>query len=62
MKNDLPNTQTIVRILSGGRVTLPEDVRKKCKVEVGDFMIIKEFYGEVTLTPAKIEPKKNRGK
>lgn len=53
-------TDTIVKVLAGGRVTLPEKVRKQAKVEVGDYMIIKQFYGEITLTVAKVEPRKRR--
>ena len=50
----------VVRVMSGGRVTIPEAMRKAAKIEIGDFMIIKQFYGEITLTVAKVEPRKRR--
>ena len=56
-----PN-EVIVRVLSGGRVTLPEEMRKLAKVEIGDYMIVKQFYGEFTLTVAKVEPRKKKVK
>jgi bifunctional DNA-binding transcriptional regulator/antitoxin component of YhaV-PrlF toxin-antitoxin module len=55
-------TDVIVRVLSGGRVTIPEAMRKAAKVDVGDFMIIKQFYGEITLTVAKVEPRKRKSR
>lgn len=50
----------IVKVLSGGRVTIPESMRKLAKVEIGDYMIIKQFYGEITLTVAKVVPRKEK--
>ena len=47
-----------VKVLSGNRITIPEEVREKMGVGVGDFVIIRLEKDCIRVIPAEIKPKK----
>lgn len=43
-----------VRIVSGNRITLPDDLREELKFKIGDYLRLEwTDKGEITLTPAE---------
>ena len=50
-------TTQVQRVLSGGRITLNEDVRKSLNIKTGDYVILKIQKGSVQVIPADVSPR-----
>ena len=50
-------TQQIQKVLSGGRITLNEDVRESLNIKTGDYVILKILRGMVQVIPADVSPR-----
>jgi len=50
-------TQQVQKVLSGGRITLNEDVREILNIKTGDYVILKIQKGMVQVIPADISPR-----
>ena len=47
----------IQKVLSGGRISLPQDFVKRWNLKVGDFVIVREGEDGCEFLPAEIIPK-----
>ncbi len=47
----------VQRVLSGGRITLNEDVRESLNIKTGDYVILKIQKGSVQVIPADVSPR-----
>ena len=47
----------VQRVLSGGRITLNEDVRDILNIKTGDYVILKIQKGMVQVIPADVSPR-----
>ena len=47
----------VQRVLSGGRITLNEDVRETLNIKTGDYVILKILRGMVQVIPADVSPR-----
>ena len=50
-------TTQVQRVLSGGRITLNEDVRESLNIKTGDYVILKIQKGSVQVIPADVSPR-----
>ncbi len=52
----------VQRVLSGGRITLNEDVRESLNIKTGDYVILKIQKGMVQVIPADVSPRNQDNK
>ena len=52
----------VQKVLSGFRITLPNDFRKALKVKEGDFIIVESHEGSsLRIIPADVTPRSDEG-
>jgi bifunctional DNA-binding transcriptional regulator/antitoxin component of YhaV-PrlF toxin-antitoxin module len=56
-RKTLAATTQVQRVLSGGRITLNEDVRESLNIKTGDYVILKILRGMVQVIPADVSPR-----
>lgn len=57
-KRALKSTETPQKILSGRRIPIPEGFMKKYSIREGDFVVLKEESGKLSILPAEVKIKK----
>jgi hypothetical protein len=61
LKIKLKQKQTVQRIMSGRRISLPEWFMEENKLKVGDWVLIQEVGKALRIVPAVIIPKYKEG-
>lgn len=54
----LGKMEKIAKVLSGNRITIPEEIRGEIGIMRGDFVILRLEKDCIRITPAEIAPKK----
>lgn len=54
--------QLVQRVLSGRRVSIPDDMSKDLGIQEGDYVIVKAENGGIRIVPAEIKEKPAKGR
>jgi bifunctional DNA-binding transcriptional regulator/antitoxin component of YhaV-PrlF toxin-antitoxin module len=60
MRHRMMADSQIQKVLNGGRVTLPLEVRAKLRVKVGDFILLRLNQNHVEIYPVDFGPRKDK--